>query len=532
MPARPPSTLFRAWPYVLLGCVLLGVGLTAWQPIPAGVWHDDGVYMLIGKSLGQGEGLRYAGVPGRPPAVKFPPAYPGLLGLLWLLFGTIGPVTLAAELLNLALLALAGPLLAWALVRSGSLTRSRALSVAALAFLSADLWRVALIPLSEALFVALLAAALAAWEPARDPERPRGWIPLSLLLTALVLTRTAGAAAVVGVGLALVWRRRVRRAVAVVAPAALTLVGWGLIAAHEAHAVPETMRDILGPYGGWLAAETLGAPAAFMAGLPHQVAGVLGEVASFLLPGLRGNVVWVAAAPLAVVALVGVLRLTRTFPAVTWIIVVYLAMVIFWPYLDRRLAVPVHPLVVAALGVGGVELLRRASDRRLRAALVAVAFVWVAGYSVVSARRISDGWPAAPYRIRAQRLATAVEALRRTAGPDAVVGAPEFWAALHLHGGWEVVPSARFAPRSEDTSTPVWGTPRQQLETWWDAGVDRVLLEQGGEIHGEALNLLESRCPGAVHILARMPPQMVVRLDWDQECAAALDLGGEAADAR
>ncbi len=519
--------LRRTWPHLLLGCALLGVGLAAWQPIPAGVWHDDGVYMLVGKALGTGGGLHYAGVPGRPPAVKFPPGYPGVLGLLWFLFGTTGAVTLAAELLNLALIAAAGGLLAWALERSGALSRNQALAAAGLAFLSADLWRVALIPLSEPLFVALFVAALAVWKPAAEADRPAGWIPLALLLVALVLTREAGVAVVLGFAVGFLSRRQVRRAVGVTAPAVVAVIVWSLVAAHEAAAVPPTLRDLLGPYGGWLEAETIGAPGAFLAGLPHQLTGVAGEVASFLLPGMHGTVVWIAAAPLAVAVLFGVLRLARTFPPVPWTLGAYFAMVTLWPYLDRRLAIPMHPLVVAALAVGALELIRRAHDRRLRAALITLAFVWVGAYSTVSASRISQEWPARPYRIRAQRLATAVEALKKTAGPNAVVGAPEFWAALHLHGGWEVVPSARFAPRSEDVSTPIWGTPRQQLETWWDAGVGYVLLEQGGEIHGEALNLLESKCPGAVHILARMPPQMLVKVDWDAKCAAALGLAGE-----
>jgi hypothetical protein len=106
-----------------------------------------------------------------------------------------------------------------------------------------------------------------------------------------------------------------------------------------------------------------------------------------------------------------------------------------------------------------------------------------------------------------------------------VVGAPEFWAALHLHGGWAAAPSARFTPRSEDDSTPVWGTPEEQLATWWEVGIDHVLLEQGGQIHGAALDLLQSRCPGTVSVLARMPPQLVVRLSWDEACGASLGLG-------
>ena len=90
-----------SWPYILLGIGLFGVGIAAWQPIPAGVWHDDGVYMLVGKALGSGQGLVYDGVVGTPPAAKFPPLYPGLLAILWALFGTIGTVTMAATFLNI-----------------------------------------------------------------------------------------------------------------------------------------------------------------------------------------------------------------------------------------------------------------------------------------------------------------------------------------------------------------------------------------------------------------------------------------------
>ena len=46
--------------------------------------------------------------------------------------------------------------------------------------------------------------------------------------------------------------------------------------------------------------------------------------------------------------------------------------------------------------------------------------------------------------------------------------------------------------------------------------MDHVLLEQGGAIHGAALDLLEAAAPGTCRILARMPPQMLVGLDWDE----------------
>ena len=31
------------------------VGLLVWAALPPGVWHDDGAYLLLGKSLADGE---------------------------------------------------------------------------------------------------------------------------------------------------------------------------------------------------------------------------------------------------------------------------------------------------------------------------------------------------------------------------------------------------------------------------------------------------------------------------------------------
>jgi hypothetical protein len=193
-------------------------------------------------------------------------------------------------------------------------------------------------------------------------------------------------------------------------------------------------------------------------------------------------------------------------------------MLLLWPYLDRRLVAPIHPALVAAGALAASLARDRLSDRRARGALIGALVIWVASYSVVTAARVSDGWPAAPYRLRAERLASAVEALGRTAPDDAVVGAPEFWAALHLHGGWTVAPSVRFDPRSVDPEAPMWGTPIEQISLWRAAGIDHLLLEQAGTLHGAALDRLEGACPGTVFVLARMPPLIVVRLAWRPDC--------------
>ncbi len=520
---RRPSA---GWPFLLLGLALFGVGLSFWRPVPAGVWHDDGVYMLVGQALGQGEGLRYVGVPGSPPAVKFPPGYPMVLAVLWRVLGSVGAVTLAAGLLNLVFLACAGGLFGWVMHRAAGLDRATSVGVAALAFVSADVWRYALVPLSEPMFVLLAVATLAAWTSAGRPGDRRGATLLALLLVAAVLTRSAGAALVAGFAVAVLVRRGLLVAAAVCAPALAVGVAWGAWAAERAADVPEGLRDVLGPYGGWLSGQLTTAPASFLAAFPSQARGVFERVFALLVPGATGWGLMAVAVPVAVLSAVGLMRLARTLPPVPWVVLAYLGMLLLWPFVDRRLVVPLHPWVLASVCVGALEVGRRVSHRGVRRALGAAVFVWVGAYTVVSAARDARGWAVAGYRLRAGRLAAAVEALAKTAPPDAVVGAPEFWAALHLHGGWSVVPSARFMPRSEDGATPVWGTPTDQLSLWWAAGVDVLLLEQGGLVHGAALDLLEERCPGAVRILARMPPQILVGLSWDGACARALGLAG------
>ena len=225
-----------------------------------------------------------------------------------------------------------------------------------------------------------------------------------------------------------------------------------------------------------------------------------------------------AALPTAAIALVGLARLFDRFPPLAWLILAYLGMLLLWPYLDRRLVAPLHPVMVATVALGASDLLGRLRARQARAILVGAAAIWVASYSVVTAGRIAEGWPAAPYRLRAQRLAASVEALGRTAPDDAVIGALEFWAALHLHGGWTVAPSARFDPRSVDPAAPMWGTPEEQISLWRTAGIDHLLLEQAGVLHGAALDMLEAECAGTVFVLTQVPPLLVVRLAWDSTC--------------
>lgn len=513
-PTAGPS---KAWPFLLLGLALFGVGIAAWRPIPAGVWHDDGVYMLVGKALAEGRGLVYAGVVDTPPAAKFPPLYPMVLAGIWSVLGSIGPVTMAATFLNLACLAAAGALFARALGESTELGVGLSLVISALAFTSTDVLRTALVPLSEGLFLALFASALLLWRCSAEGERS-ALAMLAVVLLAVVGTRTAGIAIVLAFAISLSVRRGVRAAAAATAPAFAFFVAWSWWSGRASQRIPQGARDLLGPYGDWLADQTLSAPGTFLGDLPAHALGVAERVTAIAFPGVTGVAIWILGALIAPLAILGLYNLPRRFPPLGWFGVLYLGMLLVWPYLDRRLVVPWHPVLLTAVALGGLDLSRRARSIRWDRVGLGFAGVWVIAYTSVTAGRIADGWPTAAYRLRADRLAASVEALSRTAPPDAIVGAPEFWAALHLHGGWTVSPSVRFDPRRVDPEEPMWGTPDEQLDLWRAMGIDHLLLEQGGTLHGAALDQLEKSCPGSVFVLARMPSSLIVRIDWSSTC--------------
>src|SRR3954462_9702336 len=68
---------------LVVAAIVFGVAMWASHPYLVGVFHDDGVYAILAKSLATGQGYRYLHLPGAPVATHYPPGYPLLLSLLW-----------------------------------------------------------------------------------------------------------------------------------------------------------------------------------------------------------------------------------------------------------------------------------------------------------------------------------------------------------------------------------------------------------------------------------------------------------------
>lgn len=550
-----------------VGLAALVVGLLAWTPYPVGIWHDDGVYALTARALASGAGLTLAGVPGNPPAVHFPPAYAVLLTPLWWLTPEVETFSRLAAGMNIVMLAVAAAAFA-VYVRDGlALPPGLAAGVALVGFLHMELWRTAWVPLSEPLFVLLLVfalGALARLAPDRqaaamaragpnepDPgaaagptHRPgahlRPLLPAALLLLLLVHTRSAGLAFVVGAVVAVALYRGPRDGGLFAGVLIAGLLPWTLWSRWASSRIPEPLHDILGRYSGLLRDGPFADPAAFVAGLPAVLLDLGWAAARVLLPGLIGWPLRMLAIPALLVAVVGLVYLVRRRPELGWGLVVYGGLLALWPYRDPRLVAPVAPLLVLCLVVGARGLLAlmpalaktsrvpapSAEAQPVRggagAFATGIAVVWVVAASAGAGSRLFAEGASRGHGIRTNQLDGMVAAVTDVTPPDAVVGAPELWAAVALHTGRQAVPSAAFRPSRLEG--PVQGTPLDQYRIWQVAGLEYVVTEAAGRVHGDALDRIDELCPGTLSVAASWAGQAVVRVDWSAECRARLGL--------
>ncbi len=514
------------WVAAALGAALYALGWWSWHPVPIGVWHDDGAYVLMAQSIAAGDGLTWAGVANAPPAAKFPPLFPAVAAgvLRWGPDARQAAVPLAR--LNLGLMALAGVLYFLLLTGPLGVPRIGALGATAVLWTAPALWRLASVPLSEPLFmVACLAFLLAA---SRLERSGTALLTATLLLAfaAAFHTRTAGVAlagaAAIGVGSRRGWARGAGLATGM----AVIALPWVLWSRAATAGIAEPLRDVLGSYGGWLAEQALRNPLTYVAFALRNAWEVWERAITILVPLLSGWPLLAAAIVLAPIGLFGLVRLGRASPTVAAFVVFYLIVVALWPFQSERLVAPVLPLVAAAIAgpilvssgpgppPGGV-------GRAPFWALLALAV----GFALPNFLVLARGGHLEDFDVRARALAAASEAVGSWVPVESVVGAPELWAGLHIYTGRTVSPSARFLPLAR--AGPSWGTPEQQYRVWIAAGIDYVLAEHAGGVHGDALDRVDAECPGgAVELVATMPGSLLARLNWDAACRERLGLGG------
>src|SRR5687768_445560 len=101
---------------VLLAGVICVAAATRMSPSIAGLYHDDGVYIVLAKSLAEGTGYTLMSLPSPQAQAKYPFLYPYVLSLIWRLQPSFPDNIWLLKLLNFVAL-FAALLLTWSLHR-------------------------------------------------------------------------------------------------------------------------------------------------------------------------------------------------------------------------------------------------------------------------------------------------------------------------------------------------------------------------------------------------------------------------------
>ncbi|MDB4874729.1 MAG: hypothetical protein JWM41_1175 [Gemmatimonadetes bacterium] len=444
----PPSRIGSA--AALAAVVVLPVAISSIDTLPAGVVFDDGMYVVLAKSLATGHGYSWLHLPGTPAATHFPPGYPALLSLIWRLFPVFPGNVLAFKGLNACLLTAVAVGIVFFAYRRLNLPAFGACALAIAGCLSVPTLVLSTLVMSEMLFLALLIPSLLLAERVADGEENAiTVIALGALAGALILVRTHGVAFSLAVAVALLLRRR-RRALAAFVPTALAVVApWQVWKVLHRDAVPLVMRGAYESYGGWLARGVqsgglaLGARTVERTGLE-----LLGTIMSMSTAGLPSATRWAVTLLVVGVLCAGLVRLRRTALVTALFLVAYVGIVLLWPFTPARFIWGIWPLIVMLAVLGALELRDwrpASSGSRITRAVVAVGIAAsLAGYSVYTFRGYRGHWWSSIPRQTATAVRPLIIWTTQNTRPDAVI-ASNSELLLYLYTGRTSVPATSFS---------------------------------------------------------------------------------------
>ncbi|MFL5613462.1 MAG: hypothetical protein ACJ796_07380 [Gemmatimonadaceae bacterium] len=500
------ASLVRLTPW-LTAALVLAVGVAIIDPLPVGVVHDDGMYVVLAKALVTGQGYHWIHVPGAPAATHFPPGYPALLALLWLLAPAFPQNVLLFKLANACFIAAgAGVLTVFARERF-TMSPPGAAAFAASSMLGIPVLTLSVMVMSEPLFLLLLISILLLAERLVDaPERKRRDIVLLALATGVAtLVRTHGIALIAALPIVLVWkRRRFSDAFLFGVVALLVVVPWQLWSSAHSGVVPQPMRGNYESYGAWLASGLR----ANGLGLLWRTAGrtsieIIAMFATLTAPGFGAVPRFTALAVLTLLYVLGGRSFAKTAPVSTLFLGLYAMIVILWPFTPARFLWGVWPLVLALPVLGGREVLRwRPAPVTLRvlgrAGAVAVLAV-AAGYSLYTARGYRGRWwGSIPRNGAANLFPLVVWAAERTAPTDLL--AVEGESAVYLYANRRTVPVHTFTVEQYFRTR----TPREEAE------IIRAIV---GSYHVDAVALTTPTMLAAATLLTSQVPPVLALSD-------------------
>src|SRR5262245_41386280 len=318
-----------------------------------GIYHDDGIYVSLAKSLADGEGYRLPSLPTSPIQLKYPILYPGVLAALWWLWPSFPENVALLKAFNVIVL-FVGVLVSHRFLRRNATPSG--IDVVCYAFLLAacpPVFTLTRLTLSDTLFFVLTVGALA-FQRVRGTA---GIIGLATAAAAAYLTRTLGVALIVAFAIWFIRHRSYRSLLIFVGVTGILVSPWW----WWQHAQPNVgSASILFEYyvaykpqshayvAMWSDAST--AAQIVWANLRYAAESLDTALLLSAIPGLR----LVA----GLLFLVGVYQSLREGVGVyhLWM-ALYVLMVVGWPWHPGRFMMPVIPVALLFLvrGTHAVE---------------------------------------------------------------------------------------------------------------------------------------------------------------------------------
>lgn len=423
-----------------VGALTLLAALATATPDPIGVFFDDGLYLLIAKAVAEGQGLVYPQLPGHPPAIHYPPAFPLLLAALWRIAPPFPDSVVWFKLVNPVLLALAA-MLAFRVARSALGWPTVAAAAVVLAgFVSVPTLTLGSVLFSEPLFLLLLFATLLAAAKAIDGGT-RDAAVAGLLAGLLVLTRTLGVAVVPALALALALERKWPALGVLLGACAAVILPWQWYVWRHTPGFPDLLRGTYGPYLPWVLdgyrREGAGLVMAVVTQNLRDGWQYLGLQFGLLVRVLRPGFAALALG-LSVAGLWSGVR-HRTVRVVVFSAATYLALIIAWPYQVDRFLAGAWPFLLILPAVGVAGLVQRVSRARARLATLVAGAVLLLGHVAASTQGLLRGYAGSASRQMAARIVPALETLAGSSTPLGGVLASDLAPALALHTGATVL---------------------------------------------------------------------------------------------
>jgi hypothetical protein len=467
--------------------------------------YDDGMYVILAKSLATGHGYRWLNLPGAPPATHFPPGYPAVLSLLWRAFPSFPANVLAFKAFNAVLLAVAAASLVLFAHRRLRFSPATSAVVAIVGCAAVPTLVLSTLVMSETLFLAVLCALLPfADRVAHAAEEDRQWqaFALGALVAALTMVRTHGVALAAAIGLVLLIERRWRTLGAFCAAFAACIAPWQIWQSLHQGAVPAAMRGSYESYGGWLA-HGFGAAGAALAGrtLTRTSAELFANVVVMTGAGLPLAARAIASFGALILFGLGMARLRRQSMVTFLFLCFYVAIVLLWPFTPSRFVWAIWPLLTLVLALGIASVWQwRPSPAHLRLARAGAALVIAAvlfGYATYTARGYRGRWWSSIPRQAGELTRPLVRWTMQHTPPGAVV-ASNAEPLVYLYTGRPSVPVASLSIDEYFTPPTVAAraaTLRSILEAY---PVDAVAVMANDSVSAAARALSQGSAPELV----------------------------------